>query len=134
MTNTDHGKVFIILTSLLYIVLGALFLINPEGMSGGLGYTNLSEAALTEVMASYGGLWIAIGFMIYLLMKDDKYRIALILIFLTFSGFAIGRVVGAVRYEGFHGLNLYWAASEVFYLILCNYYLNKHSIRREVTA
>lgn len=125
------GKGFVVFTAYLYLVLGVLFLIKPSGMSSGLGFVDLSESALTEVMASYGGLWTGIGLLLLYLQRKGELRIALLVVLLTFAGFAFGRVFGAIRYGGFYGLNLYWWASEIIYIGIAVYYLRFYNKREE---
>ncbi|MCM8533620.1 MAG: DUF4345 domain-containing protein [Lentisphaeraceae bacterium] len=120
------GHTFVVVTAYIYAILGALYIIHPSGMAKGLGFENLSFAALTDVMATYGGLWIGIGVFLLYLLKGAYTKLALVLVFLTFGGFALGRTIGAIRYGGFHGLHCYWLAFELAYLILTNHFLKKH--------
>lgn len=133
-SQAQPGKGFVGFSAFLYISLGVLFLINPSGMASGLGYTDLGKSALTDVMATYGGLEIGIGVMLLLLYWNNEIRIALALVFLTFVGFAIGRVLGSLRFGGFQGLHLYWLASEAVYLLLTNYYMSKYRNKEEAAS
>jgi len=128
------GKGFVRFTAILYISLGILFIINPAGMATGLGYENLSEAGLTDIMATYGGLEIGIGVTLLLFLWNDEIRIALAVVFLTFIGFAIGRALGAIRFGGFHGLHCYWLVFEVVYLLITNFYMRKYRVQKESAA
>ena len=126
--NSDekmHGKLFSLFTAYLYISLGMLFWINPAGMASGLGYEELSLDALTEVMATYGGSWIGIGCFIIYLVKKHMAKEALLVVAFTFSGFFLGRIFGVIRLGGFFGMNCYWAASELVYLLITQRYLRK---------
>lgn len=121
------GKLFSQFTAILYIALGFLFLINPSGMASGLGYEDLSLDAVTEVMATYGGSWGGIGFLIIYLLRKNMVKEALLVVGFTFTGFFMGRILGVIRTGGFHGLNCYWAASELIYIIITKRYIQKHN-------
>ena len=132
--NALPGKSFVGFTAVLYIVLGVLFIFNPAGMASGLGYEGLNEAALTDIMATYGGLEIGIGVTLLFFYWNDEIKIGLAVIFMTFLGFAIGRALGAVRYGGFHGLHCYWFVSELIYLLITNHLMDKYKIIQERKA
>ena len=131
--NSQPGASFIKFSAYLYIVLGVMFVANPSGMSGGLGYENLNKGATTEVMATYGGSWIGIGFFILYALKSDLGKIALMVIALTFMGFLGGRLLGILRFQGFYGLNCYYAVFELAYLIITKRYLDKYKVGTQAT-
>lgn len=120
------GRKFIIFSAYLYIVLGILFVVNPSGMAGGLGYENLDKSAMTEVMATYGGSWVGVGVFIIYLLKNGLLKESLMVIALTFLGFFGGRILGIIRFQGFYGLNCYYAIFELVYLIITKKYLDKY--------
>ena len=128
------GRAFVQFTAYFYMILGLLFLVNPRGMSSGLGFEILNEAAATDVMATYGGLWISIGVVLLILYWNSEMRIALVIILLTFLGFAVGRSLGALRFGGFYGLNFYWLLSEIAYVGVTNYFLRKYRVTEEKKA
>ena len=134
VSSKPPGKGFVSFTSYLYMGLGVLFLLNPEGMASGLGYENLNKAAVTDIMATYGGLEIGLGVTLLLFYWNNEIRIGLAVIFLTFIGFAIGRTLGAVRFGGFYGLHCYWLVFELVYLLITNHYMKKYRNVQESMA
>ena len=122
----NHGKKFLTFSAGLYIVLGILFIINPAGMATGLGYENLSLNGLTDVMATYGGLEIGIGTVIYLQIREGNVETGLKILFWTFAGFAFGRTLAALRFQGFYGLHCYWLVFELVYLMITHRFLSKY--------
>ena len=122
-----HGKLFSQFTAYLYILLGILFLVNPSGMASGLGYVDLSLDAVTEVMATYGGSWVGIGCLIIYIIRKNMVKEALLVVGFTFAGFFMGRILGVFRTGGFHGLNCYWAATELVYILITKGYLQKYN-------
>ena len=128
------GRVFTYISAAMYTVLGILFIINPVGMASGLGFDNLNKIAVNEVVASYGGLWLGIGILIYMLAKKNEMKIALYVVFFTFAGFALGRAIGAIKLGGFYGLHCYWLAFELTYLLITNFYIKKYKVQEELIA
>ena len=126
MENKSRAAViFLIVSAIMYGALGFLFLINPAGMSTGLGYENLNSAGLTDVMATYGGLEIGIGLSIFYCAKTGRVETGLLIVLLTFGGFAFGRVMGAFKFGGFNGLHFYWFLTEIFYIFLTCIFIKK---------
>ena len=131
--DRQQGKTFVYISAAMYVVLGTLFVINPEGMASGLGYRDLSKEAINEVVASYGGLWLGIGLLLAILVRRNETRTALSLVFFTFAGFAFGRAVGAVKLGGFYGLHCYWLVFELCYLLISSFYLKKYKVSKETS-
>lgn len=94
-------------------------------MASGLGYENLSKAGLTDIMATYGGLELGIGCLIFHLTWQKKILTAHYLVLYTFAGFAFGRILGAIKFNGFEGLHFYWIVSEIFYVCLTVFFILK---------
>jgi hypothetical protein len=120
------GSTFGWFTAVLYIVLGISFIYNPGGMASALGFEELNKNALTDVMATYGGLEIGLGLLLVLFLCEKNLTVVLRIILLTFAGFALGRSIGAIRFGGFFGLHLYWLIFELTYLLVCGYFIKKN--------
>lgn len=118
--------IFLWISAIMYGCLGILFLINPAGLASGLGYENLTSAGLTDVMATYGGLEIGIAISIICCLHRGQYQLGHWIVFYTFGGFALGRLLGAVRFDGFQGMHLYWFLIEVFYLAVTYLFIRKN--------
>ncbi len=118
-------KIFLYFTAFLYCSLGILFLINPAGMASGLGYENLTKAGLTDIMATYGGLEFGIGCFIFHFTRQKHLLTAHYIVLYTFGGFAIGRIFGALKFNGFEGLHFYWFLSEITYILITVIFLTK---------
>lgn len=129
-TPSQPGRIFLFISALMYFLIGVLFIINPAGAATSLGYQDLSLAALTDVMATYGGLLTSIGVLLFYQLKTLQIKAGLLLTFLTFAGFALGRSLAALRYQGFYGLHLYWLIFEIVYVLLTLYFLKKHKTSR----
>ena len=132
--NNIHksGKVFLAINWAFYMGLGILFLINPAGMSEGLGYAGLNKAGLTDIMATYGGLFIGIGILLYLNWKQDQIELGLKIVFWTYFGFALGRSIAVIRFGGFYGLHCYWLSFELVWLLITKQFLRKLINREEI--
>jgi hypothetical protein len=120
------GKLFVQFTAFLYIGLGLLFMLNPAGMASGLGFENLNKNALTDIMATYGGLELGLGIFILITLKENGLKLALKIIFFTFAGFALGRALAAIRFQGFYGDHCFWLAFELIYLLITKHFLRKN--------
>ena len=95
-------------------------------MISGLGFENLGKSALTDVMATYGGLELGLGLLILFILKQNGAQAALIIILFTFSGFALGRLLAAIRFQGFYGDHCFWLVFELVYLLITVHYLRKN--------
>ena len=125
--TNKSASVFLAINAVIYIGLGILFLINPGGMAEGLGYEGLNRAGLTDVMATYGGLFIGIGILLSLSWKKSRIVSGLNIVFWTYFGFAFGRSIAALKFGGFYGLHCYWLAFELSWLLITKFFLRKHS-------
>jgi hypothetical protein len=130
-TKKQFGSVFIWITAIIYVLLGILFMVNPAGMASGLGYENLNKNALTDVMATYGGLELGIGVVLIMFLRERNLSIALKVIFLTFAGFALGRSIAAIRFGGFYGDHCFWLVFELVYILITIYYIRKNKTTSE---
>ena len=118
-------KIIVYFTSFLYFSLGVLFIVIPVSAAEGLGYHSLSPAGILEVRASYGGLWISLSIFIIYLMKRELVREALFFCLISFLGFGIGRLIGAILNGGFAGNHLMWFLFELVYCVICLFFFLK---------
>ena len=81
----------------LYISSWVSLLVNPSGIVSGLGYENLTKNALTDVMASYGGLWIGIGALIFSFNNSGQHYNALLVDKAYFYGFCFRKAHGSLK-------------------------------------
>ena len=121
----EPGKIFVLVTALMYAGLGVLFIIHPAGMSSGLGYESLNLAALTDVMATYGGLELAVGVLLFETVRSSNVAFGLRIVLITFAGFALGRFIGAIRFGGFEGLHGWWFVFEIVYIAIALHFIAK---------
>ena len=96
-------------------------------MAEGLGYKNLDNAGLTDVMATYGGMFAGVGVLLTLLWKDKKVQTGLNIVFWTYAGFAFGRATASIRFGAFYELHCYWLAFELAWLLVTYNFLRKYS-------
>lgn len=91
----NTAKFSIILTSLIYFVIGVMFLSAPVYWASGIDIELTSNTAIIDLQATYGGCMFALGvFFLYCLKNSQLIRVGLVLQAITLGGFAIGRVIG----------------------------------------
>lgn len=90
-------RVLVFLAALVWFALALAFLLQPAQMVAKTGIRLTNDTAISEVMAIYGGLFLGIGAMLFLTLRDvHSLRLGLWLILLTWGGLAAGRLVGVV--------------------------------------
>jgi hypothetical protein len=94
-----NSRVVTIVVGLIILVLGLAGLLYPERVLGFLGFTVLNPssaaAALGEVRATYGGLFVVMGiFTVLAAMDPVAYRSRLLFIGFLWIGAGLGRLFG----------------------------------------
>ena len=90
------SKLLVYATAVFFIVYGALFLLIPTGMAYWITGAELNPAsAVIDVRATYGGAQLAIGLMMFLVVKlKDDVELGLIFVAVVLLAMAFGRLVG----------------------------------------
>jgi hypothetical protein len=90
------SKLLVYATAVFFIVYGALFLLIPTGMAYWITGAELNPAsAVIDVRATYGGAQLAIGLMMFLVVKlKDDVELGLTFVAVVLLAMAFGRLVG----------------------------------------
>ena len=90
------SKLLVYATAVFFIVYGALFLLIPTGMAYWITGAELNPAsAVIDVRATYGGAQLAIGLLMFLVVKlKDDVELGLIFVAVVLLAMAFGRLVG----------------------------------------
>lgn len=120
------AKFSIFITTLAFLGIGLFCLFAPIEASSLVDIQLSNSTAITDFRANYGGCIIGIGvFYVYCFLNPDYIRLGLILQFLSFSGFVVGRVVGII-FDGIpKPLLIYFLIAELLMVILAIISLNK---------
>lgn len=92
----NSSKLLVVLTAFIFLIYGALFVLFPiqilELVANG---AVTSASGVIDMRATYGGMSVAVGFILLLLAKSEEtVNVGLMSVFLLMVGMAIGRVVG----------------------------------------
>lgn len=92
------SKIFVLGTAAIFFVYGLLFFVIPiETFQFVVDGTVTSSSAITDLRATYGGMSVGVGIILYLLgNKEQTLRTGLVAVFLLMSGMALGRSIGIV--------------------------------------
>ena len=89
------ARITLAVASLMFAVLGVVFLAWPESTAVKLGIKPLSPSGLTEIRATYGGLEIGLaGFFLYCAIFTPATALGIGALMAVFGGFAAGRIAG----------------------------------------
>ena len=107
-------KIFLALSTLVWLPYGLYCLFRPEALAGAAGVAFHSATGTTELRAMYGGLEAALGVLAGLaLLRPSLVRPALVAIAFLTAGLATGRLIG-VALDG--NLSSYTATALAFEL------------------
>jgi hypothetical protein len=89
-------KIIILLTSVIFFFYGLLFVAFPQEALYFLVQSKMdSSSGIIDLRATYGGMSMSIGLVLYILAKQDNtLYIGLLAVLLLMSGMALGRLVG----------------------------------------
>jgi len=92
------AKIIILLTSAIFFLYGLLFVAFPQEALYFLVQSKMdSNSGIIDLRATYGGMSMSVGLVLYILVKQDNtLYIGLLAVFLLMSGMALGRLVGMV--------------------------------------
>jgi hypothetical protein len=113
-------------SALIFVVVGAGFLLIPKQFGGILEISLPTAMARTDVRATYGGL--ELGFGIFLLccaVRREWIRPGLWALALTVGGFATGRLVGFVAEGTINSFMLFFLGLELAVAMLALFLLRR---------
>ncbi len=92
----NSSKLLVVLTAFIFLIYGALFVLFPiqllELVANG---AVTSASGVIDMRATYGGMSVAVGFILLLLAKSEEtIKVGLMSVFLLMACMAIGRTVG----------------------------------------
>ncbi len=120
------AKLSLILTALVYLVIGIMFLSSPIYWAASVDISLPTTTAIIDLQATYGGCMLAIGVFFLYCVKDNKLISAgLILQAISLAGFAIGRIVGIAIYGMPRPIMFYLLAAEISGVALAIYCLSQ---------
>lgn len=89
------AKFSLILTALVYLAIGIIFLVDPVYWASSLDISLPTKTAIIDLRATYGGCMLALGvFFLYSIKSRLFIRTGLVLQALTFAGFGLSRAAG----------------------------------------
>ena len=113
-------------SALIFVVVGAGFLLIPRQLGGVLELSLPTAMARTDVRATYGGLELGFGiFLILCVVRREWIRPGLWALALTVGGFAIGRVVGFVAEGTINNFMLFFLVLELAVALLALFLLRR---------
>lgn len=108
------ARLLLLLSALMFLGLGVGFLVNPEGMAGGIDIALPTATARTDLMATYGGLELGLGVFLLLCWRRPAWLTAgLTANGLVFAGLGGARLLGMIQ-AGFavHSMMVWFVAIE----------------------
>lgn len=119
-----RGLVFA--SALIFIVVGAAFLVIPRQYAAILEISLPTAMARTDVRATYGGLELGFGvFLMFCLVRREWIRPGLWALALTVGGFATGRLVGFVAEGTISNFMLFFLVLELAVTLLAVLFLRR---------
>lgn len=111
-------KLWIILHSIMYMMIGLLSLIKPNLVAETIGFALTRPGGFAEIKACYGGLMIVIGIIMMYLLYKNNIADSLLFMLLIYLGFATGRLFGIIGDRAFDSTTLIYFAFESVSVIL----------------
>jgi hypothetical protein len=92
------GKLLVLLTAVIFFAYGLIFVFFPvQALLLVVGGSVSSSSGVIDVRATYGGMSVGVGIVLYLLATTHgALRIGLISVCLLMLGMAAGRIIGMV--------------------------------------
>ena len=120
------AKFSLFITILAFLGIGFFCLFAPIEASSLVDLQLSNVTAITDFRANYGGCIIGIGlFFVYCYLNSDYIRLGLILQFLSFGGFVVGRIIGIILDGIPKPILIYFLVAEILLVILAVIALNK---------
>ena len=105
----------VFLTSIVYVLIGVIFLFDPVYWASSLDISLPTPTAIIDFRATYGGSMLAIAvFLLYCLKNSEFLRIGILFQAISLAGFGLTRGLGIIFTAGSRPVNYYLLAAEVF--------------------
>lgn len=118
--------IWFVFNAIVYLVLGLAFIFQFESIAGNLGIVAETGSAVIELIAVYGGLELGFGLLFIVSLPFEKYRLfAVRLLAFTYASFALGRLVGMLKYEVTDNVTYYLLLFEVLGFVISTFLLLK---------
>lgn len=116
-------------SALIFVVVGAGFLLIPKQFGDVLEISLPSAMARTDVRATYGGLELGFGiFLIVCVVRREWIRPGLWALALTVGGFATGRLIGFAAEGAINNFMLFFLVLELAVALLALFLLRRVEI------
>lgn len=112
------AKIWVALNAIVFIAIGLLTIFRPKVVSSAIGYHLSGPQSVPEFMASYGGLLIAIGLVMFLGIFYVNIWHVLLATSIVYLGYAIGRILGVLLTGEMHQTTIVYLIYEVAALII----------------
>ena len=90
----NTNKLIVIITAAVFAIFGLAFILLPEVLSQAItGAVPTTASGLIDMRATYGGMSLAVGLILFMLARSDV-RMGLITVLLLMLGMAGGRTYG----------------------------------------
>jgi len=109
----------------LFIFFGIAALVSPILISNVINFDLQTPAAKMEFMATYGGLFLGIGFFMLHCVKSNTH-LGLVCVLLTMGAMLLSRVLGAFYFGGVDIIQTIYIGGELFTTLLITFLLYKY--------
>ncbi|MEH6345490.1 MAG: DUF4345 family protein [Bermanella sp.] len=121
----NSSKLLVVLTAFIFLIYGMLFVLFPvqllELVANGVV---TSASAVIDMRATYGGMSVAVGFILLLLAKSEEtIKVGLMSVFLLMVSMAIGRMVGILIDQNPNVMMYVYLALEIINSVLSAFLL-----------
>ena len=108
------SNIWLVFNSVVYLVLGYLFIFEFQMITSNLGIVPQSGSAAIELMTVYGGLELGLGLLFLIALFVQKYRLfAQQLLVFSYLSFFLGRFAGILSFDEASPITFYLFAFEL---------------------
>ena len=109
------AKISVILTALIFLAIGIIFLVDPIYWASSLDISLPSTTAIIDLRATYGGCMFAIAVFMFYCLKDSVFlKAGLIFQIICYAGFGLSRFAGILIDGQPKPIMYYLLAAEIF--------------------
>jgi len=117
------AKVLVILTAIIFIGYGILFMFSPINMLRWVAESEVtSSSAVIDIRATYGGMSLAVGFILFMLSRRSQtLGLGLASTFVLMLGMAIGRSIGILLDQDANNMMYIYLGLELSVVVISGY-------------